>query len=45
VEEQICFDKPGDKGLLQVILKNLSSLCKCTFAAAHDLNRRRKELA
>ena len=45
LDEQIRFDKSWDERVIQVILKNLSSLCKRTFATAHDLSRYRKELA
>ncbi len=45
LDEQIRFDKSWDERVIQVILKNLSSLCKRTFATAQDLSRYRKELA
>ncbi len=45
LDEQICFDKTWDERVIQVILKNLSGICKRNFATAQDLSRYRKELA
>jgi hypothetical protein len=44
LDQQIRFDKTWDERVIQVILKNLSSLCKRTFATAQDLSRYRKQL-
>ena len=45
LDEQICFDKTWDEGVLQVILKNLSLLFKRSFITSQDLSRYRTELA
>ena len=45
LDEQICFDKTWDERVIQVILKNLSTICKRSFTTAQDLSRYRKELA